>query len=919
MRVSIPFKGIVRSTDIGVCSDGECADLINGRPHKGAIVPVAPPTVVATLPNGYRTLYIHANADFEHIICCKVGRVAITHKKIRGKYEEFFAEICIEPSFVLGCYHVGNILVVKFRDRNRYFLWKNNTYNEQLLPVAPPDIEVTKHKSSVKLSIVNFESGNVTEAIKKCKPHESIVDLAKCAGLIQGDVVLCVAYRLFDGNLILPSRMVHLRCEDPSSEYHSKELESRKRWRRWVMNGIRAEVVVHSEASSLVSAVELYAYTYSETWGFKRAVESIDVDTTVMDKIYRRSREKSAPDVVRGMPSLFLVDSISFNKVMRGVNTFYVGANTFLTYNGHDHYGEYNISISKGVGQPSEADVISLLEEEFSKMCIHLEKYWPSRNLNHEIIQTLPSIDVSAFSNMVYATGFLSDYEYLYNGRIHAYGIKDRPELIACILFPNGTDSGDYFFEDSDGYSTKAYYDNNKVLALLEGENMGLFVYGNNIEKLYAKTIPGYDFSGGFGQVRLEKHRTLPISFFPFLRYGSKFKADFVDEMQFGVNPGAPVENRRRDGVLKVSSVNNPLYFPLSGTYLFGGKIIAVCSSAEAVSQGQFGQYPLYVFTSEGVYAMGVGSGGVYVNTSPVSRDVCISKSSVCPIHGGVVFATKEHVKVISGSEVRIISEKLEGFLPNIDEDPVLKKIYGKMQPNPMGLDSYVITPKGDSEDEEEKGVEERSMKTVTEFSEFLSFCRASFSPEDGLILVTNRKFAYSYAYSLSDGEWFKWGYSPKRFLNSYPECLFENNGFVFDVHNPNRSITPLLILTRPIKFETVDFKRANQFAVRGSFVRALQALHFSGVEIVLPENKGLPIVSFGRLDVIILGSQDGERYTAITGKRNIEHLRDAVMSLNRTQAYRYFCLAVVGGVRTDISINYFEADIDKTFNNRIR
>ena len=923
MRVTIPFKGIVRSTDIGVCSDGECADLINGRPHKGSIIPVSPPNVVATLPEGYNTLYIHANAEFEHLICHKGSSIAITHKKVSSGYVSSFAEICTDTSIVQGCYHVGNILVLKFRRRNRYFLWKNSSYIEQSFPTTPPDIEVTKYDSSVKLSISTVKENlphdaPILDALKNSKPQDAVIDLAKGAGLIQGDVILCVAYRLFDGNLVLPSRMVHLRCEAPKSEYSRRIIGLSKVIWEWKMSGIRAKVKVESEANSLVSSVELYAYTYSETWQFKKPLDKMEL-IGMASATYNRQREKSAPDVIRGMQGLYLVDSLNLNDIARGRNEFFIGADTSKKYNNTLYYGQYEIEVpfnSETVDSDvASSNISSMLSEEFSKMTIHLEPYFSSRKLNHETIQTLPPIDLSAFSNMVYATGFSTDHEYLYNGRIHAYGIQDRPELIACTLFQNGVESGDYFFEDSDGFSTKAYYNSAKVSVLLNRENMGLFVYGTNIAKMYIRDIAGYNFVA-HGNLMLEKHRTLPISFFPFDSYGPKFVEDFVSEMIFGQVPSNMVENRKRKGVLKVSYVNNPLYFPLEHTYQFGGAVIAVCSSAEAVSQGQFGQYPLYVFTTEGIYAMSVGQGGSYANSVPVSRDVCVGMSSVCPIHGGVVFATKEHVKVISGSEVRIISEKLEGFLPNIDEDPVLKNIYGKMQPNPTGLSSHVISIKGDGSEEE---VEEKSMKTISEFSSFLSLCTISFSPEDGLLIVSNHRFSYSYAYSLPDGEWFKWGYSPKVYLNSYPECLFENNGFVFDVHNSNRSITPILILTRPIKFDTMDFKRANQFAVRGAFIRALQALHYSGKEIVMPENKGIPIISFGRLDVIILGSQDGERYTAITGKRNIEHLRDAVMGLNRTQAYRYFCLAIVGGVRTDISINYLEADIVKTFNNRVR
>ena len=56
---------------------------------------------------------------------------------------------------------------------------------------------------------------------------------------------------------------------------------------------------------------------------------------------------------------------------------------------------------------------------------------------------------------------------------------------------------------------------------------------------------------------------------------------------------------------LKVSATDNPLYFPARNTYKVGNvEIIAMASNTIAVSTGQVGATPLYVFAKDGIYGL---------------------------------------------------------------------------------------------------------------------------------------------------------------------------------------------------------------------------------------------------------------------------------------------------------------------------
>ena len=64
---------------------------------------------------------------------------------------------------------------------------------------------------------------------------------------------------------------------------------------------------------------------------------------------------------------------------------------------------------------------------------------------------------------------------------------------------------------------------------------------------------------------------------------------------------------------MKVSELNNPFVFQDVNSHTVGqGKIIGMMSNAMRVSEGQFGQFPLYVFTSESIYALNVGQDVLY-------------------------------------------------------------------------------------------------------------------------------------------------------------------------------------------------------------------------------------------------------------------------------------------------------------------
>ena len=286
---------------------------------------------------------------------------------------------------------------------------------------------------------------------------------------------------------------------------------------------------------------------------------------------------------------------------------------------------------------------------------------------------------------------------------------------------------------------------------------------------------------------------------------------------------------------LYVSEVDNPFYFP--NTYKFDGDIVAMASSTEEVSSGQFGQYPMYVFTTEGIWALGVDTGGqgAYVTQTPVSREVCTGE--VCPIAGGVVFATAKGIMLISGAKVVNLSAALDST--NDGQSEIITKIAAL-----AGIDVSLV-----------------------KFRTYIQGCVIAYNYLYNEIIVSNTKYKYSYVYSLDNAMWSIVDRVYESRVNSYPDLMMYDKDKIYSFIERTTS-APILCMTRPIKVSTTNHKRVKEAALRGTWE--------------------------GKMYFYVLGSNDGEKWALLGGcerKETAKH-RDLVASVPRSKSYRYIAFA---------------------------
>ena len=202
------------------------------------------------------------------------------------------------------------------------------------------------------------------------------------------------------------------------------------------------------------------------------------------------------------------------------------------------------------------------------------------------------------------------------------------------------------------------------------------------------------------------------------------------------------------DSQIYTSVVNNPFVFESSGDNTIGtGKILGIVANTEAVSQGQFGQYPLLVFTDEGIYAMSTNSEGLYSSVHPISREVCNNTSSITPSDKVVFFTSEKGLMATSGGEAICVSGQLSG---------------GKNR----GLPS-----------------------TFLPFKKFLEDCLIAYDYKASLLRIFNKSCNYHYVYNMIEKNfavaqnYAEEEISCRNVVNNYPDNLVQySDGLVYSL-----------------------------------------------------------------------------------------------------------------------------------------
>ena len=363
---------------------------------------------------------------------------------------------------------------------------------------------------------------------------------------------------------------------------------------------------------------------------------------------------------------------------------------------------------------------------------------------------------------------------------------------------------------------------------------------------------------------------------------------------------------------VQLTEQSNPFYYPAINSYRIGnGNVVGMATNAVALSQGQFGEYPVYCFTSDGIWAMTIGTGDPLIQSIvPVSREVCNNLRSITQIDGGVVFTTEKGLYIITGSTPIEISDLAEGnHLSRLTGTVNYEAIANN--PNLYQVKSYLCN---------------------TNFLSYLSGADIGYDHIHKELVVSNPAKTYSWVYSLRSKMWFKISQSWERFVHDFPrtygyrtETLEGTTPFyassteisasddtilasaeyiegavynyLFDITQEDfADLVPVHMESRPIKISARRFKKIHRLLVGG----------------VVNDSLSNPF------SVNLFGSADDRDWFLMNASHAFA-AKNRLLIGRTTFSCMYFILVIGGKVDEDAYFTHLEIEFEERYGNKLR
>lgn len=865
-RQEVILKGLTHSPSDYDCQDGELATCLNLINEDGALHPIQQPIIVESSKN----ITIHQYSSIELVHKVTHNQAIHSHYIIRtsdpkdrerwGWIEQDSADDT-HTEFLLGDdFHVnsvcaiGNVLCFVGIKTTKYAIWKTgsylifgkddlqfgieiaNTYHQDLT------LKVEAGDDFYKYFIV--EDGNLnlyynTSAIGTRKMFTDLDAIAnkKLAELgteyLKRNVFGVAALRLYDGTYINISNPFVL----PSAESNAV---SRK------INIYKDPVKPDApNGKTITSGVGINKYTIEirevgNLQQYEDIVQGVDIFLTngesfyQIDKSYKIIRTADYGDI-----DYVLLDDMNARDVHDTIGNMPFYHSIFIPLSEFEH--------PKVVKRPTQA------EENISLADLNRIAFGGTTAITYNNRLHIAGIRKNIDSSLVR----------------QPYGYKNEEYLTAIYEIP--TNNGTYYLN---GYIGN-YQD---IIAVPISDVKEIVVYEKRTSgyrkkrfKLYSPSNFGLSFfvqtlTGGIDDIMGGDWYDITESDWNAI----KQKAD-----SFAASNS---DDSYQPSLIRVSEAENPLVFPAKNSVQVGSSIVsAMAANTRPISEGQFGDAPLYAFTDEGVWVLMLGEEGTYIARQPVNRDICSNPKGILQIDDAVLFPTERGIMMQRGRESECITDVLDGF----PFDFTLIYSYSKKnQYYPIS-----ILELQDFEDGE---------VAYVRFRKYLKNADMIYDYYDSRIIVFNPSYGYAYVYSLKSNLWGTMVNVFAKRVNSYPESYAINGaGKIVNVYveEPSDNI-PFFFCTRPLTLGQGDsHKTMFTCLIRGYWT--------------CDSSK-----SNGQ---ILFGSNDMKHWFYI-GSSIDNSLRNLVGS-----PYRYFRVAVIGKMNADESISSISTAFQPRWQNKLR
>lgn len=335
--------------------------------------------------------------------------------------------------------------------------------------------------------------------------------------------------------------------------------------------------------------------------------------------------------------------------------------------------------------------------------------------------------------------------------------------------------------------------------------------------------------------------------------------------------------SKKQPSLIRVSEVENPIIFPAKNSVQVGSSIInALAANTRPISEGQFGDAPLYAFTNEGVWVLMLGEQGTYIARQPANRDICSNPKGILQIDDAVLYPTERGIMMQRGRETESITDVLDDYPFDF------LSIYSHSTKDKNYPNKLLALGK----------IPESDVKYVR-FRKYLEEAGMIYDYYDSRIIVFNPNYDYAYVYSLKSNMWGTMHNVFNKRVNIYPESYATNKeGKILDVYVKERTEkVPFFLCSRPLTLGQDAHKTMFDCITRG-YISSGQA---------------------GKCGMVLFGSNDLVNWYYVGSSVNM-YLRNLVGS-----PYKYFRLALMGSLYPNESISALSIDFQPRLQNKLR
>lgn len=892
MIKEIKYSGYTAQPSDYECQDGDLAFSLNLINENGHLSPISAPSETLNLQEDESVAIIHTVENHQNYILIRsiydaedlkaVYWLCNSDETTDTKNATF---ITVIPNFS-NVAIIGNTVIFATDKGMRYILWKNDTYLS--LGSKPPFLIIDfglKYKGRLASSdtfvdvaeaCVGGESSPASSKRRHKATKEELADITQriyaqllsavneaiiANGYFYQPFFIRYAYRLYDGTyawhsspiLMLPNVTVpriDITSNEAGSETGLRTVGSQLNIPYFTLNYNinEAQIKDLKTWADIITAVDIFIsapiYTFNQS-------KDLDSATTTLASLYASGTVAAVSGSNNANRGRSDSNYLLGHYADAGDNSRYIDhtANKTLT----DNIKCWNIKWHERF-----LENIKSVHEFYKIAEIDISELAPTNGM-----QPL-NLTTTDLTNLVSRPTLPDDYIshatlcpknlLTFNSRLNITGVDFTPS--APLPIPASVEYGNAEGPDSD-YTVTVWSRHNGVICRA--------VHKSSItaDKFNVATgCPRYIYYPDANAFKMEIcisdtiRYTIPLTPHDFLNGAYYFGGILTDRTPYNSTEETPSDTALSVSMpskIYTSEVNNPFAFPPANINTVGsGTVLALSSAAKALSQGQFGQFPLYAFTSEGIWALELSESGSFRAIQPITRDVCKNPQGITQIDSAVLFPSDRGIMLLSGAEAVCISDNINNENPfNILELPYMAELHSK-----LGHTIDTCMP-------------------IQPFAAFLENCRMVYNYTQQRIIIYNEEYTYAYIYSLKTRLWSMMYSSIKYNINSYPEALaVTKDGKMVNFAQTDRASVGGLLLTRPMKLDAPDLlKTIDTIIQRGNFRK-------------------------GHVQVVLYGSRDLYDWSLIWSSKD-HYLRGF-----RGSPYKYYRIALLCNLDKDESIS---------------